>query len=440
VFAWTSLAAAPAFAQNMTGDAREVGLGGVDYAARIFSDSSAGQTPGFVIPLGLLQLLTDRQAIRPSSSNFDIALALEYAAVPAHYVIGRKPSAARARFFADIREAGLNPDLNAYRGFTPAATLQGAGILSPTFGRAFTVHRSTRLTHQVYLGGGPYFTVDTTALFDQRLVNMLGASSATYVPSASLEVGNQTSGQLAAQITGGYRGHFALSDGPGGGRLILEADYNHLRGFRYENADINLRLNTDGQGLLLFDSPRGAPLAIERLTSTHGVGRSVDLGASAIFERWRVSVRADGIGNRIDWTDVLHRDYEMARLTGGTTRMARVAEAGAADIRVELPVELRLQGAYRDAAWGAIAELERGVQGTTASAGLERRWSAVELRGGGRFVNRLVLPSAGVSLRAGRTWFDIGAAMSTANIERERNIILASSLRFTFGGGSTPVQ
>lgn len=427
-----------ALAQNMTGDAREVGLGGVDYASRIFSDSTEGQGRGFVIPLGLLQLLSDKQSVRPSSGRFDISLALEYAAVPTHYVIGRRPSAARAKFFADIREAGLSSDLNAYRGFTPAATLQGAGILSPNIGHAFTVHRSTSVTHQVYAGAGPYLTVRTRALFDQRLVNMLGASSATYVPTSSLEIGNETTGQIAMQITGGYRGLVALSDSPDGARLVLEADYNRLRGFRYEDADINLRLDTNARGLLVFDSLAGAPLAIDRLTATRGNGHSVDVSASALFDRWRVSVRADGVGNRIDWTGVRRRGYEMSRLTGGTTRLALVNEASAPDIRVELPVELRLQGAYRGATWGAIAELEDGAQGKTASAGLERRWSAFELRGGGRFVNRVVLPSGGVSLRAGRTWVDIGAAMSTANIERQRNIILATSLRFTFGGAPLP--
>jgi hypothetical protein len=173
------------------------------------------------------------------------------------------------------------------------------------------------------------------------------------------------------------------------------------------------------------------------MTATRGTGHSVDVAASALFDRWRVSVRADGIGNRIDWTGARRREYQMARLTGGTTRLALIDDEGAAAIRVALPVELRLQGAYRDAGWGAIAELEQGVQGTSASAGLERRLQAIELRAGARFLNRIVLPSAGVSLRAGRIWFDIGAAMSTANIERERNVVLATSLRFSLGGGRT---
>jgi len=40
-----------AHAQSSTGDAREVALGGVDYAGRILADSAGPQSPGFVVPL-----------------------------------------------------------------------------------------------------------------------------------------------------------------------------------------------------------------------------------------------------------------------------------------------------------------------------------------------------------------------------------------------------
>src|SRR5207253_7420482 len=121
-----------------------------------------------------------------------------------------------------------------------------------------------------------------------------------------------------------------------------------------------------------------------------------------------------------------------------STRLAVTRDAGLADLRVELPLELRVQGAYLDGAWGAIAELEEGAPGKSASAGLERRWSAIQLRGGARLVNRVILPSAGVSIRAGGMWVDIGAAMSIANIERNRNISLATSLRFVRRGARVP--
>jgi hypothetical protein len=433
----SGISATAARAQSTTGDAREVGLGGVDFAAHILSDSPGGASPQFVVPLGLLQLLQDREALRTGSGSFDPSLVLEYAAVPTHWVIGRQPSPPRARFIDDIRGARLSADLNVYRGFTPASTLDGAGRLAPTFGKAFTVHRSARVTHQAFAGAGPYLTIETAGTFDERLVTLLGSSSATYFPDSTLRIGNQSMGQAALQLTGGYRALVAVGPKTGGGLIEVAADYNYLRGFRYEDVDLDLRFDTDAQGLVALDAAAGAPLTIDRHTSTSGRGVAVDLSATAVFERWRVAVRADGLGNRIDWRKVEHRFYEMAQLGDGGA-LSTVASAGAPDVRVTVPVELRLQGAYRDGSWSAIAELENGFQGTTASAGLERRFSFVELRGGGRFVDRTVLPGAGVSLRAGRVWFDLGAAITTANVERERNLIVASSVRIGLGKPAAP--
>src|SRR6187402_1002231 len=429
-----AVAVPDARAQSSTGDAREVALGGVDYAGRILADSSGPPSPGFVVPLGLLQLLKDRDALRIGSDRFDPSLVLEYSAVPTHWVIGRRPSLPRARFIDDIRGAHLSPDLNVYRGFKPAATLDGGGRLSPAVGKTFTVRRTPRVTHQAFAGAGPYLTIQTQGLFDERLVGLLGASSPGYLPDAALRIGNQSTGQAAAQFTGGYRAQLAV--GPPGGNSHIEffADYNYLRGFRYEDVDIDLRIATDARGLVAFDSPDASRLAIDRITSTSGSGLSVDLAVTAVFDRWRVAVRADGVGNHLDWRKAWQREYEMAQLGGGSDSLRTIAAGGAGDVRVTVPVELRLQGAYRDQSWGAVVELEDGFQGATGSAGLERRFASLELRGGARLVHEVVLPSAGVSLRAGPVWIDIGAAVTMANLEQQRNIIAATSLRFGFGG------
>ena len=433
-----TLAGTPLSAQTMSGDAREVGLAGFNRATELFAggDTSSAQ---FEIPLGLLQLLADRRTLRPDSVEFDPAIALEYAAVPTHFVFGRQPSPARARFFADLREAGLNPDLNTYRGFKPVATLDGEGLLAPTWGRSFTVHGTPdTFTHRIYVGAGPYMSIQTSALFDQRLVNILGASTASYSPNSALEIGNHSSGQAAMQITGGYRGRVPIRAGSLDGHLEFEADYNHLHGFHYEDVDLNLRLDTNGQGFLALDRSRGAPLAIDRRFSSSGRGFAVDLASMAVFDHWRFSLSVDGIGNRIDWRNVRHREYELARLTGNASRVVSVRNEGIADVRETLPVSTRVQGAYVLDQWGVVAEVQHGFQGTTGGAGLQRQFSAVELRGGARLVNRIVLPAAGVSLKAGAAWFDIGAAVSTANIERQRNVVLATSIRFVFGQSLAP--
>ena len=433
----STCAASPGRAQTASGDARDVGFGGVNGGARLLSGGGSSAEVEFAIPLGLLQLAAQRQSFEPGARAFDPALVLEYAANPAHFVIGRRPSPARARFMADVREAGLNPDLNVYRGFTPAATLEGGGRLSPVWGHAFTVHASPGApTHKVYVGAGPYLSLQTAALFDQRLVSMLGASAATYVPSSTLEIGNQSTGQVAMRMTGGYRATIPL--GGAGSHIDLEADYNHLHGFRYEAADIDLRLDTNRQGLLAIDPSRGAPLAINRRFSSHGRGFGVDLAAAAAIGKLRLRVATEGIANRIDWRDVTGREYELQRLTGGSARLATVFTAPLGSVRVVMPIVTRLQGAYAGNRFGAVAELERGFPGTTAGAALERRFAAIELRAGARLTNRIVLPAAGVSLKAGRAWFDLGASVSTANIERQRNVVLATSIRFVFDGAATP--
>lgn len=424
-------ASATATAQTVSGDAREIGLGSVDYAAEIFGDSAgAPSSMRFVLPFGLIQAASNWQKFKPSASAFDPSLALEYAAVPTHIVIGRNPSAPRSRFIADIRDANLNPDLNIYRGFQPAATLTGAGLIAPRFGRHFAIRPSSRFRQEIYAGAGPYLTVRSDLQFDQRLVSLLGASATTYVIGSALEIGNDSVGQIAAQFTGGYRAQLPLR--ASAGQLRLEANYNHLQGFRYEDVDLNLRLDTNAGGLVALDARRGAPLAIGRQSSSGGWGRSIDIGASAIFTRWRVSLRADGLANEITWRNVTRRAYEKSRLTGGISSFSRTLQESAPDIRYSLPHQYRVQSAYLAARWGVIGEIEHGLQRTVVSAGIERRYGALQVRGGGRHLDRVVLPSAGVSVRAGRAWLDVGAALTTANIERQRNVIIASSLRFEF--------
>lgn len=429
-FASLLLASHPVLAQSVSGDAREIGLGGVDYAAEVFGEDPKGpRSNGIVLPLGLLQATGQWKKFKPSSSQFDPALLYEYAAVPTHLVIGRDPQPGRAQFLADIRDANLNPDLNVYRGFRPVAALSGSGLLAPRFGKTFSLPWSSRVRHQVFAGGGPYLSIESDVLFDQRLVSMFGASSATYVRSSALEIGNTSTGQAAAQITAGYRAQIphALKNG----LLTVEANYNHLQGFRFESADVNLRLDTDARGFVSTDPTRGAPLAIDRRSSSSGRGRSMDVAFAALFDRWRFSARADGIGNQITWHDMTRREHEKSRLSGGLATFATRTLAPLPDFTYSLPTQYRMQAAYLSGGWGAIAELEHGLlRRVVTSAGVERRFNRLQLRGGARFLDRIVLPSAGVSLRLGGAWLDVGAALTTANIERQRNVIIASSIRF----------
>ena len=44
--------------------------------------------------------------------------------------------------------------------------------------------------------------------------------------------------------------------------LYVAFNYNYLHGFRYENVDTALRLDTDGTGLLTINAAGGTPAAV----------------------------------------------------------------------------------------------------------------------------------------------------------------------------------
>ena len=69
----------PAFAQNWTGDARRIGMGGAGTTENISSDMVADDTGlrTIVIPLGLFQVLKDLDIFRPDSDEFDIVRGLD---------------------------------------------------------------------------------------------------------------------------------------------------------------------------------------------------------------------------------------------------------------------------------------------------------------------------------------------------------------------------
>ena len=101
-----------------------------------------------------------------------------------------------------------------------------------------------------------------------------------------------------------------------------------------------------------------------------------------------------------------------------------------ADVRVELPVDVRVHGAYNAGPWLAIAEYGHGYNGTTVRAGYEQRLGRIQLRGGARYVNDRWEPTggAGFTLTDG-FGVDVGLFGTSANLERKRHLAIAVSLR-----------
>src|SRR6478609_2674928 len=75
---------ASASAQNWSGDARKIGMGGVGASENLASKSIERDDHyhTIVIPFGLFQVLRDTDIFDPSSDKFDLVRSFEYAASP----------------------------------------------------------------------------------------------------------------------------------------------------------------------------------------------------------------------------------------------------------------------------------------------------------------------------------------------------------------------
>jgi hypothetical protein len=429
------LASTPALAQNWSFDARNIGLGGVGSTSNIAVDMVDEQRPyrAIVLPFGLLQILPNLPKLDPTKPDFDLVRAIEYTASPIHYIIGRNDTESGQQFVTDIRNGTLSRDLNVYRGFEPATSLTAEGLASPSWGGTIKLHKGSDGSFQgVYVGAGPYLSMQTSSSFDPALAGLLASPTPAYLPNTSFYISNQTLSQFALAITGGYRARLAW---PSGGRgaldgLYLGANYHYLHGFRYENFAPNARLDTNAQGLLTFNPALGLPVTIVRSESTSGTGFAIDMGVAAVLDRWEVGFGVNGIANRIDWKNVELTNYVLNSLfTGGA--FVDLPAVPVADARVELPVDIRTNLTYNAPAWTVITEFGHGYNGTSFRGGYEQRIGNMQLRGGGRYVNERWEPTGGAGFNLSpRFGIDVAAFGTSANLERKRHVAIATSLRF----------
>ena len=437
------LVAAPAFAQNWSFDARKVALGstgsGENLASKMIEDENEYRS--IVLPFGLFQVFRDFDRLNPSKDNFDVIRTMEYAASPLHYTFGRDAVTAGQvngstplnNFVTDIRNATLSRDLNRYRGTAPSNQPRAEGLASPNWGKTFKVAQGARgAFHGVYAGAGPYMAMQTDVNFDQQLIDVLGSQTDVYVPNAQMRLGTATRGQMAMAITGGYRGRFALpsssSDRDG---VYVAANYNYLHGFRYEDVNLALRLDTDRTGLLTVNPLLPSPLAVTRDNATSGTGRAIDLGVGLVVNRWETGFGVNGVANRINWTNVERTTYALGNPFLGDSTFIESVPAFVGDKAVTLPVDYRGNVGYRADTWSAIAEAGKGYGGKSFHGGYEYRFGTLAVRGGGLYSRQMWNPAAGIGINMGqRVALDLAMYGNAANIERKRHPAVAVSLRF----------
>jgi hypothetical protein len=435
-------------AQSFSGDARKIGMGGIGYSENIATNMVEEQRPysSVVIPLGFIQMALDRTHFDPDDDTFDPILLMEYAANPLHYVLGRNPGGARGALVKDLVDGKLNRNLNAYRGFVPTSKLTAEGLASPNWGKTIKfMKRSSGAFQGIFIGAGPYLSAKTVLDIDPDLISVF--ASATDVPLANLankhfSITDNSVGQLALSVTGGYRGRFAFSGRSGTGSsdrdgIYVGANYRYLRGFRYEGTDMTFRFDTEASGPsigLLTILPTTSPAAVNNFTSHSGSGFALDFGVAAVIDRFEFGFGVNGAANRIEWKNMTGRRYEIESLIQGGDFEKQGTTPGLPLPRVELPTEYVGSGAYHLSSWSFAAEAANGFQGSSFHGGVERRFGRVELRGGGRYGLDRWHPTGGVGFNLSqRVSLDVAAFGTTTNIERQMRPGIAVSFRFNSG-------
>ena len=419
-------------------------MGGVgtsqNLASSMIKDDRGYRT--IVVPLGLFQVLRDLEIFDPGSDQFDIVRSIEYAAAPLHYTFDRDGGDTGVEFVNALRNGELSNDLNVYRGFVPVSQPVAYGLGNPLFGVTIPVYRSDRTRHGVYVGAGPYFAFRGDLTVSDQFIDIMSSETNVYLPNTALPFSTNQRGELALAITGGYRGKFALPVGGSGDEregIYVALNYNYLRGYIYEDADIALRLDTNGAGLLTVNPLLSPPIVLTRQNSTSGRGFAVDFGVAAFVNRWEVGGGVNGIANRIDWRDVEATGYSLSNIfTGG--EFVESPEIAVPDVTIEQPVEYTGNVGYHADNWTAIAQMsqrttsfapdEGRFNGTSFRTGFEYRYGPLSPRVGAFYSRERWQPSAGIGFSLLPSFgIDVATYLTDANVQRERHPVFAVSLR-----------
>lgn len=434
----------PARAQNWSGDARKIAMGGVGASENLASKSIERDDHyrTIVIPFGLFQILRDTDIFDPSSDKFDIVRSFEYAAAPLHYQFNRD-DAVGIQFISDFRNAEVSRDLNTYRGFVPVTQPVAYGLAHPNFGVTIPVYKTDRVRHGIYVGAGPYFTMRGALAVDPNLVDILGSETDVAIPgNTSFPILSSTRGELAAALTGGYRGKFAwptkINSRADKDGIFVAVNYSYLRGFHLEDGQIATRLDTNANGLLIVNSALPPPIIVNRTTSEEGHGHVVDLGVAGLLNRWEFGFGVNGIGNQIKWTDVENTTYSLSNLFLGGD-FVDSPTVPVSDVTIKQPVQYTGNGGYHAEHWtvaGQITERtsdyapdEGHLSTTTIHLGGEYRFLILEPRGGVYYSRDRWQPAGGIGLNFGKIGFDFAMYSTDANVQRERHAAMAFSLR-----------
>ena len=430
--------ALPAFAQNYSFDARRIALGGAGGTPNVASHLVERQRPykSILIPFGLVKVLSDVRVFYPNREDFDFSRAVEFGTSPLHFVFGRSEDITFGSFFRDVFNARLNSDLNAYSGgeSDPGLITDSEGLVDITWGKTFLLHEDERSFQGIYVGAGPYLAAQAYFDYDSEFERVLNGSGNRYVPSATLGVGGGETDQLGLDVTGSYRARFPLfsQEGATASRngMYVEANYHHLQGFRLDEFDAKLRLDTDRNGLLV-PNPIETPFTLEWTKSSKGWGLALDFGVTFVVNRWDFGAGVSGVANRLTWRDITQHEVALVNLFTGSEFIHTKVPRPDLTKEIELPTTYTADVSYHRDAWSAYTEYSNGLGGTNFRSGLEYRLGVVELRGAGRYSNGSWYPSGGAGFNLTRTFgVDVGVFGTRTFLEPDSHVGMAISLRF----------
>jgi hypothetical protein len=421
-------------AQVYSADARKVAMGGVGDNGNIAASMVAPAEPYTVIllPFGLIQVFQHREVFHPGGNQFDPARAIEAASSPLHYSSGRGSSGPEQMFIGDLVNGRLNRDISTYRGFLLPNTLSAQGLASSGFGKTIKVSHSSNGGFQgIYFGAGPYFSFDTTLGVDSKLTDILRSATAIYYPNSTFQIQDGSAVQLAMSITFGYRARFEFSDASGGESsrdgVYVAFNYRYLKGFKYLQPDVTVRFDTDAQGLVSIN-PATTPLNINDLQASSGHGRAVDVGIEVVRDHWEVGVGANGIGNQIDWTNFVLKQFTLTSLVQGAAFVHQTLPTSVTNLTVKLPVVTSGNLGFDAGGWALSTNVIHGFNGNSFHGGLERRLGLLALRGGARYSRKRWDPTGGFGIGR-KVALDVGFYGTHANFQSKRQTAVAVSLR-----------
>ena len=209
--------------------------------------------------------------------------------------------------------------------------------------------------------------------------------------------------------------------------VYLAANYRYLRGFKYLQPDTTIRFDTDGAGLVTLN-PATTPFVVNDLEADKGTGRAVDIGVQIVRGPWEGGFGVNGIGNRIEWTELTQKRYTLNSLLTGGDFVEQTIATLAGDVTVELPIVTSGNVGYDGDGYAFKASVVKGFNGKSFHGGAEKTLGPLAVRAGARYSRDHWDPTWGFGIGR-RVGLDVGFYGTHWNLEEKRQISMAVSLR-----------